>query len=139
MPVVVVEGVKGANALRVLSGVIVLEVFGRVARGFGRRAGEEGGGVDHENAGAGDTFWERDRGFEGREGRVVDEDAVAAAQGLLTIFATGEDNGWPPRTRVSKSASSPFAVSVPLVPPMAANVMKSFERAAAAVLLEDSS
>ena len=56
MPVVVVEGVKGANALRALSGVIVLEAFGRVARGFERGAGEEGGGVDHENAGAGDAF-----------------------------------------------------------------------------------
>jgi len=56
MPVVVVEGVKGANALRMLSGVIVLEAFGRVARGFERGAGEEGGGVDHENAGAGDAF-----------------------------------------------------------------------------------
>ena len=56
MPVVVVEGVKGANALRVLSGVIVLEVFGRVARGFGWGTGEEGGGVDHENAGVGDAF-----------------------------------------------------------------------------------
>lgn len=142
MLVVVVDGVSGAKALRVWSGGMVPPVVWGGARGFEECwVGEAEGGVDHEKAAAGEGCWERERGFGGRvwEGRVVDEDAVLdVAEDQESLIISVEES-CPPRTSASKLVSSPLVASVPFAPSTAPKLMKSFEPAVVAVLLEESS
>ena len=93
--------------------------------------GGETGGVDHENAGAGEGLFDLGRLVDGREGRTVEDDADAEpfAQGSPpSISVPLEDACWSPRTSASKSVSPfPLLVSKPLVvlgPPKVMNSLR---------------
>lgn len=126
--------IAGKEELSVLkpSGVIDrlcnLGAASRVVVGGG--AGEIGG-VDQEKVAAGDALLERPRLFDGRDGKMVDEDADvdALAQGSPpSISVPPELPCCPPRTSASKSVPpSPFVVSKPfavLGPPKVMNSLR---------------
>jgi hypothetical protein len=124
----------------VLSGVIALLVFWGADRFV---AGGEMGGVDQENAAAGEALFDvLPRLGPGREGSMLEEvaDAGALAQGSPpNISPPFELPCLSPRTRTSKSPSPPFMPSCPLVPGTPPKLIKSFRDDTFGALAEPSS
>jgi hypothetical protein len=116
------------SVLNVLSGVIArLCGFGAARFVCG---GGETGGVDQENAGAGEALLDL-VGLNGRDGSTVEDvaDADVFAHGSPpSISVPPDDLCWPPRTSASKSVSPfPLLVSKPLVvlgPPKVMNSLR---------------
>lgn len=99
------------SELMVLSGVIVrLCDFAALMLGF---IGGDTGGEDHEKVAAGDALFDRDRFADGRDGRIVEDEADAEAlpQGSpLSISPPPDVPEGPPRTKASKSPSPAVVV-----------------------------
>lgn len=116
---------------KVLSGVIArLCAFGAL-RFVLVGGGGDIGGVDQENVAAGDALLDLERLFDGREGRIVEDEAEpgAVAHGSPpSMSVPPEEPCCPPRTSASKSASPPpFVVSKPFVvlgPPKLINSLR---------------
>lgn len=128
-----IPGFNGAMAGNVelsdpmlLSGVMVLAA---PADGAARLlGGGDTGGLDQENAAAGDAFLEPARLVTGLEGSVVDEvaEAEAFAHGSPPNISEPAFNPWFPRTSASKPPSpSPLVESSPPVPGSPLKLMNS--------------
>jgi hypothetical protein len=105
--------------------------------------GGDTGGVDQENVAAGEAlFADRERLVEGRDCKIVEEDAEvgAVAHGSPPSMSVPPDGPCsPPRTRASKSASPlPFLVSRPFVVLGPPKLMNSLRVVAVALLAPSS-